>query len=162
MSITVRKAIESDLDSIVRLQLEATSLMRELSPEGFGKALESPPSREQEKNFFLETTKDKDAALLVAEKDSIFAGFALIVVETHSDDHIMAPFATIQYLAVEKSMRHIGVAKALMRVAEHWALSKNISTIDLIVCASNEPAKSLFSEKGFVPLETRMAKRLQK
>lgn len=51
-------------------------------------------------------------------------------------------------------------ATILMCEAEKWILSSSISTIDLIVWASNEPAKSLFAEQGFVALETRMAKKL--
>ena len=161
MSINIRKAGEGDIERIASLSVDVTGLMCRLSPEGFGEGLRERLDKEAEKSFFTEALNDDDTALFVAEAAREVAGFLMAVVEQYSDDHIKAPFVTVQFLAVEESFKRKGVGKALMEAAEAWARSKGVFTMDLIVWTSNEPARSLFAKQGFIALETRMAKRLQ-
>lgn len=157
----IRKAGEGDVERIAFLSVDTTSLMSSLCPEGFGEGLRSRLNVEDEKKVFTEALADDDTGLFVAESAGEVIGFVTAVVERYSDDHITAPFVTVQFLAVEKSSRRKGVGKALLEAAEDWARSKEISTVDLIVWASNEPAKALFREQGFISLETRMARKIK-
>lgn len=161
MSFNIRKAGERDVERIAFLSVDTTALMSSLCPEGFGEGLRSKLDLQAEKKIFTEALADDETGLFVAKTAEEVIGFVMAVVERYSDDHITAPFVTVQFLAVDNSFRRKGTGKALMKAAEDWARSKGVSTMDLIVWASNEPAKALFKGQGFIPLETRMARKIE-
>lgn len=156
----VRPAEVKDIDAVSRLNMEATELMRALSPQGFGEALAARLDTHEEKRFFEEASSDDNTALLVAELEGEVRGFVMGVVETHGDDLITPPFVTVQFIVVDERFRRSGVGRSLMNAVEDWARSRGATALDLAVWASNHPAQNLFSKSGYVPLEVRMAKRL--
>lgn len=160
MELIVRSAEERDIDAVTRLNMEATRLMRALSPQGFGEALAARLDPHEEKLFFEEASSDDNTVLLVAELGGEVRGFVMGVVETHPDDLLSAPFVTVQFIAVDERFRGSGTGRALMNAVEDWARSRGATSLDLAVWASNQPAQELFEKSGYIPLEIRMAKRL--
>ncbi len=160
MTFSIRPAKIKDVPSIVALYFEATKLMHQISPDGFGKSMESSLNLEEENKSFTKALDDKDTVILVAEQDRKVAGFIMGVIEYHPDDLLNAPYLTVQYLCVDKKFRRTGIGKSLMKSIENWGNDKGISTLELIVWNNNEPAKALFRSLGYLPLEVRMAKKI--
>jgi ribosomal protein S18 acetylase RimI-like enzyme len=160
MTFSIRPAKHEDINSIVTLYARATKLMRQISPNGFGEALESPLDIEEERESFARVLDDKETVVLVAEQGGKVVGFVMGVIEKHPDDLLSAPYVTVQYLYVDEKFRRTGIAKALMQDVENWAADKSLYTLELKVWNNNEPAKALFQSLGYLSLELRMAKRI--
>jgi len=160
MTFTIRPAKHEDINSIVTLYAKATKFMHQISPNGFGQALEPPLDIEKERESFASALDDKETVVLVVEQLGKVVGFVMGVVEKYSDDLLSAPYVTVQYLYVDEKFRRAGIAKALMQDVEKWATDKGLYTLELKVWSNNEPAKALFQSLGYLSLEVRMAKRI--
>lgn len=161
MNVTIRRAGKEDVGAIVKLYAEATKLMHELSPAGFGKRLGEPLDLDKESENFTNALDDDKTIILVAEKDAEIAGFVMGVVEDYEDDLLDSPYLTVQYVCVNKKLRRQGIGKALMTELERWAEKKGITNLDLMVWDTNKPAQSLFRKIGYVTLDVRMGKKLK-
>ncbi|MBN2379572.1 GNAT family N-acetyltransferase [candidate division WOR-3 bacterium] len=161
MNVTIRHANEADVEAIVRLYAEATKLMYELSPEGFGKRLGEPLDLDEEKENFSKAVDDEKSVILVAEVDGKVEGFVMGVIEEFADDLLDSPYMTVQYICVDEKQRKRGIGKALMVELEKCTTERGITNLDLIVWNGNKPAQSLFGKTGYIPLEIRMGKKLK-
>jgi ribosomal protein S18 acetylase RimI-like enzyme len=159
-NLEMREAEEGDLDAIVRLHLETIALLAGIAPEGYATTLREPPAADEVRHYFLGILAEAQACFRVAQIDEEFAGYALAVVEEHTDDLIEAPFVTIQFLEVLPEFRGRGVAQSLLAAVEEFARERDIACLDLAVWSRNEPARRLFAKAGFFDLEHRMTKRL--
>lgn len=160
MAFSIRLAKDEDVASIVTLYAEATKLMHQISPDGFGDALGYPINITNETESFTRALNNKETVIFVAEQGGKVIGFVMGVIENHPDDLLNAPYLTVQYICVDKEFRRSGIGKTLMQEIENWAGNKGLSTLELIVWTNNVPAKTLFQGLGYLPLELRMAKKL--
>jgi len=161
MNFEIRQAEKNDASVIVDLYAEATRLMHELSPPGFGKKLGEPLDLEKEKETFTNALDDEKTILLVAEVSEKVAGFVMGVVEDYPDDLLDSPYMTVQYICVDEKYRKRGLGKALMEGIEKRAKDRGITNIDLMVWETNEPARNLFENLGYVALDIRMGKKIR-
>lgn len=161
MSLSIRQGRYEDIASIVSLYAEATKLMRQTAPPGFGKALESPLDIADERESFARALGDRGRVVLIAQQGGNVVGFVMGAVENHPDDLLCAPYLTVQYLCVGEKSRRAGIGRSLMQAIEDWAADKRLSTLELTVWDNNAPAKVLFHSLGYLSLEVRMAKRIE-
>ena len=161
MSLTVRQARKEDIREIVRLYAEATKLMHELSPAGFGKRLGEPLDLDKEMDDFTKALDDDKTIILVAQVNADIAGFVMGVVENYEDDLLDSPYLTVQYICVDERFRKQGIGMSLMTEVERWTEKKGITNLDLMVWDTNKPAQSLFRKMGYVALDVRMGKKLK-
>ena len=119
MTFSIRAAKQEDVASIVTLHSEVTKLMHQISPNGFGEALESPLDIEEENESFARALNDEETVVLVAEHGGKVVGFIMGVIEMHPDDLLSAPYLTVQYLYVDEKLRCTGIGKSLMKDVEN-------------------------------------------
>ncbi len=158
--LTIRRACEGDVDSIVSLHISAIKFMRSLCPPGFGKAIQAPLKRKEIDSWVSETLADKRSIFLVCETGGEFAGFALGSVETFKDDLIDAPFLTVEFVETEPRFRRLGVACSLLQRMERIAKRRGLKAIELTAWANNDSAIRLYEKLGYCTLEMRLAKPL--
>lgn len=130
---TVRQASPSDAESIAVLyrQLVGDSAVTVL------------PER------IAEIHKGSHAALFVCERQNRVCGTALVAL--CADVMFQSqPFAVIENLIVDASIRRLGVGTALLRHIEAFCLARDCSKIMLLSSSHREHAHRFFERGGFV------------
>ena len=122
--MTVRRAQVSDLQDIAAL--ERTCFSDPWSESSFRNVLE-----------------DENSVLLVLTEEDIFRGFCVLL--------LLGPEAEILNIAVAPEARNRGCGGALLDRALEDAAQNGAEDVFLEVRASNAPAISLYTRRGFVP-----------
>lgn len=112
MSVTVRRAREKDIPSIV-------TLYRELHPDTYSE-LEVAPARMRA--AFRRLTRDRNHRILVAESAGRIVGTMHLIVLPHLG-HRLKPFAIVENVVVAADARSLGVGEAMMQAASAFAIS---------------------------------------
>ena len=84
-----------------------------------------------------------------------------VCLTTKLDYFSREPVAHIEVLAVDPGARGRGVARALIRAAEEWALAQGSRRISLNVWLQNERARGLYEHLGYRPETMHYLKELQ-
>ncbi len=161
LDLSIRLATYEDVDTIASLYIKALRELSNLLPEAFGRGLREPIDFEEERKYLINALNNPDLILFVAERGGNLIGFVMGVVSRVPDDLLSPPYLMIQYLYVDEAFRGLGVAKALIRSLENWALENGIHILELRVWNTNTPARKLYQSLGYQPLELRMVKVLR-
>ncbi|MEA3311136.1 MAG: N-acetyltransferase [candidate division WOR-3 bacterium] len=146
----IRPAVESDIETI-------TSLCLEVAPfEGTGE----PGGVEFYNKLFAESIPNDERLILVAESDSVIAGFVYVEVQHTPDDCTPAPYVSLDMVGVRQSHRGQGIASALMTQVESWTHEKGMKVIQLAVAESNLSAFKLYEGLGYRTVMRKMQKEL--
>ena len=160
MKTQLRLATTDDIPALLALHEEATQDLCRICPNDFGEGLRSKEHSSQERGYFEGALRDSDTVVLVAQKNTEVVGFGLAIIERHGDDFLVAPFLTLNRIAVKRGCRREGVGEAIMAGLEDWGRRNGLTATDLIVFEGNDKAQGLFKKSGYRLIEHRMAKKL--
>jgi ribosomal protein S18 acetylase RimI-like enzyme len=148
MDISIRTATPDDYDALCGILQEIDALHKLQLPDVF----RDYPKPIWPKKFLIETLKDKDKALFLAERGGRMVGFLRALIRTTPDLPFLIErrFAFIDTLVVTESARRTGVGKALMERVHHWAAEKNLTQVRLNVWEFNEGAVQFYEKLGYV------------
>lgn len=146
----IREAKQKDIEQITLLCIQTAPF------EGTGE----PGEVEFYNKLFTESISHDERLILVAESDSVIAGFAYAEIEHSSDDCVEAPYASLELLGVDPRWRGKGIAKALIETVEDWARNKKMKAIQLAVAQENVSALKLYESLGYRTVMRKMQKEL--
>lgn len=112
--------------------------------------------------YLWKETKDKEGQIFVAEVEGKAVGIVATRVEDKDFDliHKVIKCLYISDIAVLKEYRGKGIGRALMRKAEGYAKSKNLTCLRLGVFPNNKIAMSLYEQEGYRIYDLVMVKEL--
>ncbi|MFC0530975.1 GNAT family N-acetyltransferase [Phytohabitans kaempferiae] len=105
-------------------------------------------ARDGEAELLQTILKQPLRRLLVAEAVQGIVGTVDVLV-VHNLSRNMAPWATVENLSVDPTMRRRGIGRALMEEAEAYAQSYGCYKIQLISNDARGPAHALYSGLGY-------------
>jgi GNAT superfamily N-acetyltransferase len=114
-----------------------------------------------EARFLAEATSDQTGRSLAVARDTSNAVIAAAAV-SWSFETADAPFAVLQDLAVEPSLRSKGLGAELVEFVEREALARKAAWLFLESGKSNRRAHTFFARTGFEEVSHVFAKRLAK
>ncbi|MBV9791995.1 MAG: GNAT family N-acetyltransferase, partial [Chloroflexi bacterium] len=100
--------------------------------------------------YLEQSESSADSAWLLARDNSRAVGFVLVEIHLDSPLYRYRRWAEIVGLYVEPEYRGSAVAHLLMEQAYGWAVSHNLSMMQLYVTAANESARRFYTKQGFV------------
>ena len=152
----VREAQFVDLTGIVTLYQQLTSEMATLAPDTYR------PLTSDNRQYFADYLQNDLARLFVTEDHGQLTGFALVVLAQTgaSPEFVPQHFAQLIDLFVTSAYRHQGLAKQLMAAVEAFAKSHQASFIQLNVLSANQPARKVYAQAGFQPVNLILQKPL--
>lgn len=141
----VRKADESDIESLLRLNHQIGVMHFENAPQVF-----VPPSP-AEKEFLLNALSDSSRLFLVAEVADNVVGFvtATITINEVIPFLVNSPICRVGTIVVDESARISGIGSQLMRKCTEWAKSQGAEQIRLEVMSFNGSAQEFYYKLGF-------------
>lgn len=144
--VELRDFTEDDIDWVLSVMVE--SLKATLTPERLAKAEPSTLVNDAKRDFdrFHYQTQKPDKAVIAWRGDSRI-GFVWIT--TNMPVHENSNSAWLLDIYVVPEFRHRGLARELLKVAEHWAASQGANELWLNVGGGNQKALSLYEAQGF-------------
>ena len=165
MAVTVRAAMEADLDALVALNQVVQGLHAGLYPEDFSPDVDP----DAVKGRFAALLHEAGHALIVAEADAAVAGrdggvvgyaWTELQVRPPSPFYNRRDRVYVHHLSVLPRARRHGVAAALFRYIEQYAAARGVGDLYLESWAANVEAHAFFAAQGFATLKCMFRKRL--
>lgn len=153
MPVTIRRAQQSDIDSLVTLWQEIADYHAELDPR-FALASDA---RTKYREHLTRLLGDDNWRVFIAEEDGNAIGFITGTVRENPifaqrwAGHISDAFVTARY-------RRRGVGEQLVRVIGDWFRERNVDYLELGAASFNPVAQSFWRKMGFEPYMIRMRK----
>lgn len=154
MTIVVRVASDSDLDTLVRLNQFVQSVHAEFYPDDFHATADA--------GGLKALLAPRLADVAIAEVDDLPVGYIWFEVQTRPASAFSPPSRClfVHHLSVQPDARRRGVAGALMAHAENHAGGEDIQEIALSHWAANTRAQRFFAAQGFAPYRLLLRKKL--
>lgn len=149
MDITVRRAEPKDYLLIGRLLGEILELHRSGRPDIFEEAEGVAGKYSQEQ--FEKLLKDDKSVIFTAECENKAVGYLICKIIIERENPVLKNIKTLYLddLCVDKSARHCGVGKELMKAAEEYARENGFYNITLNVWEFNENAREFYQCLGY-------------
>jgi ribosomal protein S18 acetylase RimI-like enzyme len=143
----IRQATVMDYAGICAVLSEVDALHREALPQVF----RDPGTVVRSRAYIASIVEDENAGLWVAEDEGQIVGLLNVSARETRDLPILVPrrYAVIENLAVAAAYRRRGIGRALMQVADDWALAKGIEQVELHVYEFNEGARAFYEALGY-------------
>jgi GNAT superfamily N-acetyltransferase len=138
---TARPAGEWDLPELLRLWRDAVS---DLDGQRGGGALAGSLARPDLEAFLTGALADSERLLVVGLIDEVVVGLASLVAERDRRE----PLGRLELIYVEPSARQVGVAAAMLGVAEERCRLWGMAGMDAPALPGNRSAKSFFEVNG--------------
>jgi ribosomal protein S18 acetylase RimI-like enzyme len=153
-----RQATIDDLLAICELGQQLNSLHHQQRPEIYAPA--TADFARDAAHWQLQIDGDDQVAFL-AEQDGKAVGFITVQVTQYTSP-LMQPqrVGRVGSVCVDLNVRGQGIGKALMSLAQDWAIEQGASDLRLTVWAFNTPALRLYEELGYEMRAFEMGKRL--
>lgn len=149
MSITVRAASLSDLDTVVALRL---ALLREHGSNPLFERLH-PDAESRARELYRTHLAAPDQVILLAERDGAPLGILRCVHAVSSPLLLPEAYAYLSSAYVVPGERRLGILKALFDEGVRWCQARGLSEFRLYVSIEDEVARSAWSSLGFTPVE---------
>lgn len=107
--------------------------------------------------------RESDGAILVAERDGLLVGYAVILTrESAADeiDEVDYDYAYVMDLLVAADFRGMGIGRALLDACEARARAAGVRWLRISSLARNETAMAAYRRAGFDPLYVTLEKPL--
>lgn len=141
----IRKASETDIDSLLELNRQIGEFHYQHAPHIFEK-----PSA-AEKAFLINALKDTDRLFLVANVSGKVVGFLTAII--HKNELVpfinKDPICRISTIVVDQNQRKQGIGKTLISSCCTWANQLGAGEIRLEVMEFNKEAQQFYNKLGF-------------
>ncbi len=145
--VLVRPATPSDMAAAGRLGALLVRQHHAFDPQRF-----IPAAKDVEEGYawFLGTQlEERNAVVLVAERDGAVVGYAYATLEPHDWMALRAAAGLLHDVVVAESVRRQGVATRLVEAACDWLRRRGAPRVLLHSAAQNAAAQMLFERMGF-------------
>ncbi len=149
MSLAVRPAQLSDLDTVVALRL---ALLREHESNPLFERLH-PDAGSRARELYRAHLAASDQVILLAERDDAPVGILRCVHAVNSPLLLPEAYAYVSSAYVVPGERRLGILKALFDEGVRWCRARGLSEFRLYVSIEDEVARSAWSSLGFTPVE---------
>ena len=147
LPFSIRRATTSDLPTLGRLGAELMRVHQKLDSRRF---LPTGPDSETRYAAFLgDAIENDEAAVIVAERDGVVAGYLYAEIEPPSLKELRDTAGFIHDILVTERHRRAGIAKALLAAALGWLRERGVRQVILGTAWENEGARRLFRSAGF-------------
>jgi diamine N-acetyltransferase len=152
--ITIRIAIDADLDTLVRLNQAVQSVHAEFYPDDFRAMADA--------DGLKALLGSRLANVAIAEVDGLSVGYVWFEEQTRPANPFSPPSRClfVHHLSVLPDARRRGVAGALTAHAEAYAECQDIDEIALSHWAANAAAQQFFAARGFAPYRILLRRKL--
>lgn len=149
MSITVRAARPSDLDTVVALRL---ALLREHKANPLFEQLH-PDAERRARELYHSHLAAPDQVILLAERDGAAVGILRCVHAVSSPLLLPEAYAYLSSAYVVPGERRTGILKDLFDEGVRWCRARGLSEFRLYVSIEDDVARSAWSSLGFAAVE---------
>jgi ribosomal protein S18 acetylase RimI-like enzyme len=146
MAVTIRNAVDTDLDALIRLNAQVQRVHAQVCPADF----KSLTDEAEVRDFLASTMRQRDHTILVADLDGAVVGYAWIEIQ----DRPQTPFTWakkrvfLHHICVDSGHQRLGVGSALITRVEEQALAAGIGEIALDMWPLNDTAQAFFKSCG--------------
>ena len=146
MALTIRNAVDADLDALIRLNAQMQRLHAQVYPADFKSRTDGGEVRD----FLASVMRRTDHILLIAQVDGAVAGYAWFEIQ----DRPQTPFTWprkrvfLHHICVDSGHRRSGVGSALITRVEEQALAAGIGEFALDMWSLNDTAQAFFKSCG--------------
>lgn len=149
----IRKAKESDFDSLKERCLEVHSIHLQEHPDEFKEL-----STDDIRSYFCKAIADENQDFLVCCDEGKIVGYILTRVVDRQENPVQKArkYLFIDQIDVKHEYRRSGVGKLLIKSVRDIAKKRGLDLILLDVWNFNEDAVSFFRSQGFLPWIQRM------
>ena len=146
LPITIRPALDLDMDALLELQAEIHALHVQAEPHRY--RLAAP---QVVRAHFEALLEDPDAQILVAADDGALLGY-LVAKQERREHPMITPqsFVLVDALSVSAKARRRGVGRRLMDAAMAHAQALGTEAVELAVRSFNREAIAFYEALGFV------------
>lgn len=158
LNVKIRKAKEEDYSAVDFLYNQTYNLYNKNIPGDYKK----PPARTLPKGTYLNMLEDKDAAVIVAEKNRKVVGVLYSIIEKDDGDEWAEPYrrVSIEEISVHSNFINQGVGTMLMEKVENWAKERGIKDMITLVFDFNKNAIKFYEKNGYKPYSIKMVKKI--
>ena len=149
MSVTVRAARLSDLDTVVALRL---ALLREHRDNPLFERLH-PDADERARELYRKHLAAPDQVILLAERDGAAIGILRCVHALSSPLLLPEAYAYLSSAYVVPGERRMGILKSLFDEGVRWCRARGLREFRLYVSVEDEVARSAWTSLGFAAVE---------
>ena len=141
----IRKASETDLDSLLELNRQIGEFHYENAPNVFVQ-----PS-EAERSFLNKALNDSERLFLVAVSNYKVVGFLTATINQNEVVPFLSkePICRIGTIVIDQYHRSTGIGQELMKSCNDWAKASGAKEIRLEVMEFNSKAQSFYNKLGF-------------
>jgi ribosomal protein S18 acetylase RimI-like enzyme len=146
MTVTIRNAVDADLDALIRLNAQVQRLHAQVYPADF----KSLTDEGEVRDFLLSAMRQTDHTILLAQVDGAVVGYAWIEIQ----DQPQTPFTWakkrvfLHHICVDSGHQRLGVGSALIAQVEDRALAAGIGEVALDMWPLNDAAQAFFKSRG--------------
>lgn len=149
VSLTVRAAELSDLDTVVALRL---ALLREHQSNPLFERLH-PDAESRARELYRAHLSSPEQIILLAERGGVAVGILRCVHAASSPLLLPESYAYLSSAYVVPEERRSGILKALFETGVRWCRSRGLSEARLYVSMEDSAARAVWSSLGFAPVE---------
>jgi ribosomal protein S18 acetylase RimI-like enzyme len=149
MTVTIRNAVDADLDALIRLNAQVQRLHAEVYPADFKSLTDAGEVRD----FLVSAMRQTHHTILLAQIDGAVVGYAWFEIQ----DRPQTPFTWprkrvfLHQICVDFGHRRLGVGSALITRVEERALAGGIGEFALDLWLLNDTAQAFFKSCGLKP-----------
>jgi ribosomal protein S18 acetylase RimI-like enzyme len=146
MTVTIRNAVDADLDSLIRLNAQVQKLHAQVYPADF----KSFTDEREVRDFLASVIQRTDHTIFLAQVDGAVVGYAWIEIQ----DRPQTPFTWakkrifLHHICVDSGHQRLGVGSALITRVEEQALAAGIGEFALDMWPLNDTAQAFFNSCG--------------
>jgi ribosomal protein S18 acetylase RimI-like enzyme len=146
MTVTIRNAVDADLDELIRLNAQVQRLHAQVYPADF----KSSTDEGEVRDFLASVMRRPDHTILVAQIDGAVVGYAWFEIQ----DRPQTPFTWskkrvfLHHICVDSGQRRLGIGSALVTRVEERALAGGIGEVALDMWSLNDTAQAFFKSCG--------------
>jgi len=156
--VNIRPAQAEDYEALCSVLAEADLMHRSALPDLF--RVTEGPARDRE--YIADIIASENSVIMMAEiKGELVGALEARILEAPAIP-IMVPrrYAVVDNVVVKQEHRRLGIGRALMDQAHHWAKDRGVSQIELSVYEFNKPALSFYRKLGYRTTSRRLRKTL--
>jgi ribosomal protein S18 acetylase RimI-like enzyme len=146
MTVTIRNAVDADLNALIRLSAQVQRQHAQVYPADF----KSLTDEGEVRDFFASAMRQPDHTILLVQVDGADVGYAWFEIQ----DRPQTPFkwprkrVFLHHICVDPGHRRSGVGSALINQVEVRALAGGIGEFTLDMWSLNDAALAFFKSCG--------------